>query len=102
MVLIEHIGFGGRERSLWLYFWDARDGPDWSGWWMTPDFCGNVDFILHCASDVMEPSDSAVGSWRSVHFENTQLQRQLQLGFRLEGDGTLVACGSDAATAIIP
>ena len=26
MVLLEHVGFGGRDRQVWLYFWDLRDG----------------------------------------------------------------------------
>ena len=104
-VLIEHIGFGGRQRDLFLYFWDQRDGPDWSGWWCTPDFCGNNDFILHCASDRTDPCECPLGDWRSPHFENTQLRRRLQLGFQAEGTGpdrALRVSGTDAAVEIIP
>ena len=64
MVLIESVGFGVRERDLFLYFWDLRDGPDWSGWWVTPDFCGNNDFILQAQSDCADPSEVGVGEWR--------------------------------------
>ena len=105
MVLIESVGFGVRERDLFLYFWDLRDGAEWSGWWVTPDFCGNNDYILHNATDSADPGDVAIGDWRSPHFENTQLRRKLTLGFRAEGTGAdrqLCACGDDASTAIIP
>ena len=102
MVLIEHIGFGGRERDLFIYWWDTRDGADWSGWWCTPDFVGNNDFILHCATDSADPCACPVGEWRSPHFENSQLRRRLQLGFMADGAGQFCACGDDAGTAIIP
>ena len=64
MVLIESVGFGVRDRDLFLYFWDLRDGADWSGWWVTPDFCGNNDYILQAQSDCADPSDVGVGDWR--------------------------------------
>ena len=64
MVLIESVGFGVRERDLFLYFWDLRDGSDWSGWWVTPDFCGNNDYILQAQTDCADPSDVSVGDWR--------------------------------------
>ena len=35
MVLLDTGGYGLRERQVLLYYWDARDGPDWSGWWVT-------------------------------------------------------------------
>ena len=31
MVFLEHIGFGGRDRQLWMYYWDMRDGADFCG-----------------------------------------------------------------------
>lgn len=104
VVLVEHVGFGGRDRQLWLYWWDARDGAEWSGWWVTPDFIGNNDFFVHCASDAPTPAAAAVGSWRSPNVEQQQLKRKLELGFEgiPDTDGDLVACGADAATPFIP
>ena len=101
MVLLEHVGFGGRERDVWLYWWDERDGPDWSGWWMGLDYCGNSEFILHCAADVADPSLATVGEWRSDFVENTQLKRPLHVGFRAESGGFSV-CGTDSCTPIVP
>ena len=39
MVLLEHIGFGGRDRPLWLYYWDLRDGEEFAGWWCEYHMC---------------------------------------------------------------
>ena len=64
MVLIESVGFGVRERDLFLYFRDLRDGSDWSGWWVTPDFKGNNDYILQAQNDCEDPSEVGVGDWR--------------------------------------
>ena len=104
MVLIEHVGFGGRDRQLWLYWWDERDGPEWSGWWMTPDYVGNNEFILHEHSAATTPADAPVGSWRSPMVEEQQLKRQLQIGFKVaEGtDGVLHIVGPDAETPFMP
>ena len=50
MVLVPFAdGVSSRERCVYMYFWDERDGPDWSGWWVTPDYMGNDEFYLHAA-----------------------------------------------------
>jgi hypothetical protein len=104
MVLIEHVGFGGRERQVWLYWWDERNGGEWSGWWMTPDFIGNNEYFMHQRSAAPTPSDAPVGSWRSPFVEEQQFKRMLEIGFKVvEGtDGFLQAYGGDAATPFIP
>merc|ERR1719217_667724 len=104
MVLLEHIGFGGRDRELWMYFWDARDGEDFSGWWVTPDYTGNNDFFLQCSeASAATPSACTVGAWRSPNVEQIQLKRKLELGFVHDAAaGGLVATGADAATAMTP
>ena len=48
MVLLEHVGYGGRDRQLHLYFWDLRDGPEFTGWWVTPDYIGNGEYVISC------------------------------------------------------
>ena len=55
MVVLEHMGFGARDREVWLYFWDLRDGPDFNGWWITPDFVGNNDFFFSSNEDAPTP-----------------------------------------------
>lgn len=30
---------------------------EWSGWWVTPDFPGNSEFILHASSSVAHPAE---------------------------------------------
>ena len=105
MVLLEHIGFGGRDRELWLYYWDERDGKDYCGWWCTPDYKGNNDYFLSCsegaAATAASPADCSRGSWRSPNVEQIQLKRRLDLQF-VATDGGLVVTGDDASTAIIP
>jgi len=102
MVLIEHVGFGGRDRDLWLYYWDERDGAECNGWWVTPDFIGNNEFFLASSgSAATVPIECACGSWRSPNVEMLQLKRQLEIGF-VPGDDGLVATGADAATPIVP
>jgi len=104
MVAIQHVGFGARERQVWLYWWDTRDGADWSGWWMTTDFIGNNEFLLQCMSDVDHPTAAPAGSWRSPNVEELQLKRRLSLGFEaVAGEtGCIRACGADAATPFVP
>lgn len=103
MVLLEHLGYGFRDRPLWLYFWDARDGADFSGWWITPDYIGNNDYILraHDSAGASAPSDVAIGGWRSPIIEQG-LRRSLNLGFRDGGGGRLLATGSDVAVPLVP
>ena len=80
MPLVTYPG-GQRERDIYLYWWDERDGDAWSGWWVTPDFPGNQEFILHGPRDTKHPADLAVGEWRSPLVEQQQLKRSLGLGF---------------------
>ena len=102
MVFLEHIGFGGRDRQVRLYYWDLRDGPDFHGWWVTPDFVGNHEFFLQASDDkALTPDAVAIGNWRSPNVEQLQLKRQLLLGFKVK-DGDLVSAGADAATPICP
>ena len=103
MVFLEHVGFGARDRLLWMYYWDERDGPDFNGWWITPDYVGNNEFYYQSAHAAPVPSECQLGSWRSPNVEQLQLKRQLNLGFTRSPDGSgLVATGADAALAIIP
>ena len=102
MVVLEHMGFGARDREVWLYFWDLRDGPDFNGWWITPDFVGNNDFFFSSNEDAPTPVDCKLGSWRSPNVEQIQLKRKLEIGFSKSENGSLVAIGGDAGTAIIP
>lgn len=61
MVLLEHVGYGGRDRQLHMYYWDLRDGPDFNGWWITADYIGNNEFILSCGDkDAETPADCEV------------------------------------------
>ena len=104
MVVLEHLGYGGRERQLWLYYWDERDGEDFQGWWITPDLIGNNDFIL-CSSctEARTPDACKLGEWRSPHVEAMQLKRKIVLKFERTGDGeALRVVGPDAATPLIP
>ena len=80
MPLVTYPG-GQRERDIYLYWWDERDEDAWSGWWVTPDFPGNEEFILHGPRDTKHPADLAVGEWRSPLVEQQQLKRSLGLGF---------------------
>ncbi|KAL1528282.1 hypothetical protein AB1Y20_009639 [Prymnesium parvum] len=102
MVLLTHAGYGQREREILLYFWDERDGPEWSGWWITTDFRGNNEYILSNKAHDDSPAAPPVGSWRSVHVEDVQLKRKLQIGFTALSDGTIVANGPDASLPIFP
>ena len=94
-------GVGVRHRSLWLYFWDERDGAGLSGWWMTPDAVGGDEFFFYCAEGREVPSECAVGGWRCPRFE-AELGRELQLGFRAAGDGAVAAVGSDREAVVLP
>ena len=103
MVLLEHVGFGGRDRELHLYFWDERDGVDFSGWWVTPDFKGNGEYFLTCGTQAATPDKCERGAWRSPNVEQLQLKRSLDLAFAPDAAaGGLVAAGDDAATPIVP
>mmetsp|Transcript_48887 Transcript_48887/g.104365 ORF Transcript_48887/g.104365 Transcript_48887/m.104365 type:complete len:176 (-) Transcript_48887:44-571(-) len=95
-------GMGARERGIYMYFWDERDGGDWSGWWVTPDYKGNNEFYLHAAPalESRAPADVPIGEWHSPLVE-MQMKRALRLGFVETPDG-LIASGDDAATAIVP
>lgn len=93
-------GVGERQRSLFLYFWDARDGVQFSGWWITPDIIGNEEFFFHCSVLAETPAEAPIGSWRSPQFEH-ELQRELRLGFEAQ-DGSLIATGEDATLQIQP
>ena len=101
MVLLEHPGYGLRDRPLLLYFWDERDGPDFSGWWITADYIGNNDFVLTASAKVQSPAEVAVGEWRSPIVE-TGLRRKLTIGFESKDGDKLVAVGADAATPLVP
>ena len=102
-VVLEHVGFGGRDRELHLYFWDERDGVDFSGWWVTPDFKGNGEYFLTCGTQAATPDKCERGAWRSPNVEQLQLKRSLDLAFAPDAAaGGLVAAGDDAATPIVP
>ena len=104
MVRLDHHGFGVRDRPLLLYYWDMRDGPEWSGWWITPDFIGNNEYVLHnqCDPATVSPAALEVGTWRSPNVEQMQLKRSLALGFKDDETGCLRVCGSDATTVLSP
>ena len=74
MVLLEHVGYGGRDRQVFMYYWDLRDGPEFAGWWVTPDYIGNNEFFLNCnGTEAATPSDCACGAWRSPNVEELQV-----------------------------
>ena len=103
MVFLEHVGFGGRDRQLWLYYWDERDGADFCGWWVTPDYVGNHDYLISSHESADTPDKCSLGSWRSPNVEQLQLKRQLQIGFKAStANGGLTAVGQDANTPICP
>ena len=78
----------------------AGDGPDFSGWWVTPDYVGNNEFFLTCNdAEAATPSDCAIGAWRSPNVEMLQLQRKLTLGFQPDAAaGGLAARGRASTT----
>ena len=77
MVLLEHVGYGGRDRQVFMYYWDLRDGPEFAGWWVTPDYIGNHEFFLNCSgTEAATPSDCACGAWRSPNVEELQVRDQ--------------------------
>ena len=48
-----------------MYYWDDRDGPDWSGWWITPEEVGCTRFDAFSPSDVDTPNDAAsIAAWK--------------------------------------
>ena len=49
------VGPGSAEYEYFLYFWDARDGSDWTGWWVTPEHIGCTQYWAHAAVDVEGP-----------------------------------------------
>eukprot|EP00964_Phaeocystis_antarctica_P066318 scaffold40062_cov67-Phaeocystis_antarctica.AAC.6 len=112
MVLIESVGFGVRERDLFLYFWDLRDGRRMIV--RTRARSASATGGGRARRRTARPKPRPVPKPRpnrprqalvSPHFENTQLRRKLTLGFRAEGAGAerqLCACGDDAGTFIIP
>lgn len=102
MVVLEHVGFGARDRSIMLYWWDERDGPECMGWWVTPDYVGNNDFFLQNTTDAPTPTECPPNSWRSPNVEMLQLKRPLKYGFEARADGSLVVVGSDAGLTILP
>lgn len=38
-----------------LYYWDGRDGPQWQGWWLSPDCVGSERFLAFSRGDVLSP-----------------------------------------------
>eukprot|EP00908_Phaeocystis_cordata_P022627 Transcript_5049.p1 GENE.Transcript_5049~~Transcript_5049.p1 ORF type:complete len:330 (-),score=75.76 Transcript_5049:23-964(-) len=46
---------GSDEYEYFLYFWDARDGSNWTGWWITPEHIGCTRYYAHAAVDVEGP-----------------------------------------------
>ena len=38
-----------------LYYWDGRDGPQWQGWWLSPDCVGSEHFLAFSPGDALSP-----------------------------------------------
>ena len=48
--------------GTFLYFWDARDGPAWLGWWLSPAV-GDERFLAFAPGDTQFPEECAF--WRA-------------------------------------
>jgi len=46
-----------------LYYWDGRDGPQWQGWWLSPDCVGSERFLAFSGGDV--PSPDLCREWQT-------------------------------------
>lgn len=72
------------------------------GWWITPDFRGNGEFIAHAPGGAAHPADIPAGAWRSPLVES-DLNRPLHLGFVKDMCAeSLSAAGTDAAMQLRP
>ena len=38
-----------------LYYWDGRDGPQWQGWWLSPDCVGSEHFLAFSPGNALSP-----------------------------------------------
>ena len=45
------------ELVTWLYYWDARDGVGWQGWWIAPEV-GSQNFMAFGPGDAASPVES--------------------------------------------
>ena len=52
----------GPSAERFLYFWDKRDGPNWMGWWLTPEHVGCTRYYAHAPVDAATP-DQCGGRW---------------------------------------
>ena len=50
------------ELDTCLYYWDESDGPQWQGWWITPDHVGNDRFFAFSRGAAASPDECR--SWR--------------------------------------
>ena len=48
-----------------IYFWDARDGENWSGWWLGPILGGAEVWGYHPKEDLLPPASG----WRSPWYD---------------------------------
>lgn len=51
------------DEPVWLYYWDARDGHDFSGWWLG-QAVGGAEVFARCPLHTAEPP---VRTWRIPH-----------------------------------
>eukprot|EP00965_Chrysotila_dentata_P234412 6200160-Pleurochrysis_carterae.AAC.4 len=81
MVLLEQVG-GVRERQIFLYFWDERDGPNWSGWWITYQ-CEHSAATAHASDASLSCICSQITPPKSGH-TSLQLVNSLRAPFELK------------------
>ncbi|CAE8639056.1 unnamed protein product, partial [Polarella glacialis] len=63
------------ESNCWLYYWDTRDGPDFSGWWLGRRVGGAEVFGL-AKTDSMMPPDRG---WQVPHDESVRRDVSLRV-----------------------
>ena len=39
--------FKKKDEEIHIYWWDAKDGADYNGWWIGPDVGGNLVYAFH-------------------------------------------------------
>lgn len=71
------------DEEFYLYYWDERDGEDWSGWWVTPECVGCMRYCAHArGSDVATPDLVDTRGWKDG-------EGRLRLAVTLQADGRL-------------
>eukprot|EP00931_Biecheleriopsis_adriatica_P066618 TRINITY_DN40933_c0_g1_i1.p1 TRINITY_DN40933_c0_g1~~TRINITY_DN40933_c0_g1_i1.p1 ORF type:complete len:1082 (-),score=318.49 TRINITY_DN40933_c0_g1_i1:46-3291(-) len=64
-----------KEASCWLYFWDERDGPDFTGWWLGRRVGGAEVFGVAKGFDTAAPPEKG---WQIPH-DDSRIRRDVSL-----------------------